>query len=236
MAALVVWGEDDHEVRAKALATTYNTTAQKLSVKPKSITGLETLVFWGHGDPSAFCSLESTPFVELVATWKKLNSGLRTIEMLTCNARHKQFGFPDSYTEQVVKKLTRKHADIKFKALPIATTKSGNTSDYSILKWHPGSATWAYVGAPGEDKNMFAACFKLEDFMPPRGDQVGYVRALAALKGFKAMTTTHPFAVKYKYDQGRVDKYNTELAAVKNDAYIIAGTIGLLRWCLTEIN
>ena len=244
MSALVIWGENDHEKRGRALATTYSTTAQKIDVKPTKIGNLTSLVFWGHGDPQAFCSLSSADFVKLIATWKKLNPTLSVVEMLTCNARHKQFGYPDSYTEQVVKLLTKKHRGIKFKALPVAVGPSGKTADYSILKWHPGSATWAYIGAPIDtsgstssyDKPMHSADFKLSDFMPPRGQNEGYVRALSAMKTFQGMTVGHPYAVKRKWDQDRVDQYNTELAAVKNDSYIIAGTLGMLRWCLKEIN
>ncbi|MCA9758147.1 MAG: hypothetical protein KDA27_20300 [Candidatus Eisenbacteria bacterium] len=246
MSALVIWGEDDHERRGRALATTYATTAQKISVKPTKMPGLATLVFWGHGDPSAFCGLPSKDFVDLVGAWRKLNGDLKTVEMLTCNARHKQYGFPDSYTKQVVDQLGKKQAGIKFKALPVAVGPSGKTADYSILKWHPASATWAYIGAPGDfpqqgssttmDKHMHAADVKLGDFMPPRGDNVGYVRAHAAMKAFQGMTVTHPYAIKRKWDQKQVDVYNEELKLVKRDAFIMAGTIGLLRWCLTEIN
>jgi len=149
--ALVIWGEDDHQTRANALATTYATTAQAVSVKPKKIADLETLVFWGHGDPSAFCGLSSNDFVDLVTSWKKANSKLTTVEMLTCNARHKQGGHTDSYTEQVVTKLSRKLNEVRFKALPVATTVGGNTCQFSILKWHPASSTWAYIGATGID-------------------------------------------------------------------------------------
>ncbi len=243
MGALAIWGEADHKVRAEALATTYNTTAQPISVKPTKMAGLETLVFWGHGTPQAFCELESAEFVELVAAWQKRNSGLRIIEMLTCNARHRAYGYADSYTEQVVKQLTVKLRNIKFRALPIAVTNSGTTSDWSILKWQAPSATWAYVGAPtlegvsvGQaDTNMHGACKVLEDFMPPRGEHVGYVRAHAALLAFKGMTLTHPYAVKRKWDKKAVDKYSEEVANVKQNCYIITGTIGMLRWSLTDI-
>jgi hypothetical protein len=244
MPALVIWGEDDHKIRGEKLATTYNTTAQCVKVKPAKNGDLTSLVFWGHGDPQAFCGLSSTDFVALITGWKKLNPGLRTVEMLTCNARHKQYGYPDSYTQQVVNNLTKKHADIKFKALPVAVSPSGKTAHFSILKWHGASATWAYIGAPGEfqgptsgfDKNMFAADVKLGDFMPPRGTHEGYARALAALRAFTAMTLHHPLAIKRNYKQADVDKYNAELKTVKEDSYIIAGNIGLLRWCLAEIN
>ncbi len=236
MGSLVIWGEDDHENRAKALATSYATTAQKVTVKPKKVGGLDTLVFWGHGDPTAFCGLNSDAFVALITAWKKANSGLATVEMLTCNARHKQGGHTDSYTEQVVTKLTRKLNDIRFRALPVATTAGANTCQFSILKWHPASATWAYIGATGaDDKTMWAASTKLEDFMPPRGAHVGYVRALAAMEGFTQMAVTDPYAVKRKLDKAGVDAYTKAMTDVKKESYIIAGTIGMLRWALTDI-
>ena len=236
MATLVIWGEDDHEKRAKALATAYAATAQKVNVKPGKVTGLETLVFWGHGDPTAFCSLSSNEFVEIVAAWKKSNSGLKTVEMLTCNARHKQGGHTDSYTEQVVTKLYRKLSEVSFRALPVVTTKGGNTAQFSILKWHPGSSTWAYIGATGtDDKMMWAASTKLEDFMPPRGVQAGYVRALSAMESFKLLATTDAYAVKRNFDKTAADGYTKEMDNVKKESSIIAGTLGMLRWALTDI-
>ncbi len=164
--------------------------------------------------------------------------------MLTCNARHKQT-HTDSYTDQVVTALSRRQSrtanKVKFRALPVAATKSGKTCDWSILKWHPRSATWAYVAAPTraslnhEDNNMHDAVVMLENFMVPRGDAEGYRRAFAVYSAFKAMTLTHPFAVKRKFDQPKVDEFNKKLNETKNDAYIIAGTIGLLRWLLVDI-
>ena len=152
MATLVIWGEDDHKVRAEALATSYNTTAQKVTVKPRKVADLETLVFWGHGTSTEFCELDSDKFVALIAAWKKLNSKLKTIEMLTCNIRHKQGNKTDSYTEQVVKKLTNKQDHMNFRALPVLTTDNAVVCEFSILKYHAASATWAspgsFTGAP----------------------------------------------------------------------------------------
>ena len=45
MDTLVIWDGDDHQVRAEKLATTYATTAEKISDKPKNIPGSKTLVF-----------------------------------------------------------------------------------------------------------------------------------------------------------------------------------------------
>jgi hypothetical protein len=110
MSALVIWGEWDHEKRARALATTYSTTAQPASTKPSKIKNLASLVFWGHGDAQHFCELTPKEFNDYVADWKKLNGTIQTVEMLTCNARHRQYGYPDSYTEQVNKLPSKKNA------------------------------------------------------------------------------------------------------------------------------
>lgn len=240
MGALVIWGEEDHKTRAKALATTYNTTAQSVDQKPKKVKGLDTLVFWGHGDTSKFCGKTSGEFVDLIGAWLKSNPELRTVETLTCNARHRQGGHTDSYTEQVVTELGRKNVakkqgKITFRALPVATAPNG-ICQFSILKWHPASATWAYVAAIGvDDKRMWAASTKLEDFMPPRGAHVGYARAFVAMNGFQGMTTGHPYATKRNWKQGDVDTYNADLKAVRKDSWIIAGNVGMLRWCLADI-
>ncbi|GAP36941.1 hypothetical protein ABXN37_17525 [Piscinibacter sakaiensis] len=245
MSTYVIWGEDDHQVRAKALATAYSTTAGSVKDKPKTIGGLDRLVFWGHGDVHRFCTLTADEFVAYVGEWRKKNPGLATVEMLTCNARHRQTGH-SSYTDQVVTALSRKpknQADkVKFRALPVATTASNKTCDWSILKWHPGSATWAYVAAPTkavenhEDNHMHEAVAMLENFMLPRGTGIGYRQAYAGFSASKGITLQSPFAVKYKYDQKKVDTFNDTLKRVQKDAYIIAGTIGLLRWMLVDIN
>lgn len=242
--ALVLWGGNDHKDRAEALATTYGTTAENVTRKPKKVKGLKTLVFWGHGDPKNFCHLTSDEFVALVAAWKKENAELDTVEILTCNARHKNGAFSDSFTEQVVKKLNVQHAGIRFRALPVATAKNGSTCAWSILKWQPQSATWAYVAAADftagstsqYDSLMHAGVKLIEDFMPPRGTENGYARAYAALLKFKGMTTTNAYAVKRKWDQKKVDEYNRNMADVLDNTYIIAGNIGMLRWCLVDIN
>jgi hypothetical protein len=243
MTALVIWGGDDHRVRAEALATAYATTAQNVTKKPSKVSHLKNLVFWGHGDAKDFCHLSADAFVALVTTWKKLNSGLESVEILTCNARHKCGGFTDSYTGQVVTKLTAKLADIQFKALPIATTKKGDTCNYSILKWHPGSASWAYIGAPTYtlgsgsqmDLTMHGAAELLAELLAPRGPHIGYPRALAALVASKDLTTTDPLAIRRKWGKAEVDKYNKDKKMYLENSFIMAGTVGTLRWCLSDI-
>jgi len=244
MSTFCIWGEDDHKTRAQKLAPMYETTAASVKDKPKTIAGLDRLVFWGHGDTSHFCTLTPDQFVAYVQEWRKKNPGLQTVEMLTCNARHRQTN-TDSYTDRVVTLLSRKQyktADkVKFRALPVCVTKNGRTCDYSILKWHPASATWAYVAAPStgvqnrEDKEMHDAVVMLENFMVPRGTAVGYRLAFAAYSACQAITSASPIAVKYHYDDTKIAEFNTKLLSVKNDAYIIAGTLSLLRWMLVDL-
>ncbi len=245
MTTIVVWGEDDHDKRAKSLATAYATTAQSIKDGASKVAGLDKLVFWGHGEISKFCGLRAPDFVKLVGEWKAANDGLTTVEMLTCNARHRQRG-SDSYTEQVVTELSRKRnrtADkVNFRALPVATTKSGKTCDWSILKWHDASATWAYVGAidvSGDvitaDSLMHAAVAALEDFKTPRGTNPCYRTSYAAYYRFDPRNMAIPVAKKYKWDDKKTQDYKAKLINVRENASVIAGTLGLLRWMLVDI-
>ncbi len=245
MAAIVVWGEDDHATRAKSLATAYMTTARSVKDGATEVAGLEKLVFWGHGDTSKFCGLKSPDFVKLVGEWKAANEGLKTVEMLTCNARHRQRN-SDSYTEQVVTELSRRRNrnanKINFRALPVASTKSGKTCNWSILKWHGESATWAYVAATDvagklgqADSLMHAAVIALEDFKTPRGPHPCFRTAYAAYYRFDPRTMPIAVADKYKWDDERTRDYKAKLINVKENASINAGTLGLLRWMLVDI-
>lgn len=245
MTTRIIWGEMDHEKRARELATAYATTAHSASDTPVKVSGLQKLIFWGHGDTHKFCDLRAPDFVRLVSEWKAKNDTLSTVEMLTCNARHRQRG-SDSFTEQVVTELSRKQNKkankVNFRALPVATTKSGKTCDWSILKWHPGSSTWAYVAAadvPGNigraDSLMHAAVSALEDFKTPRGTNGCYRTAFAAFHRFDPRSTPAPVAKKYNWSSEKAEAYQQKLIEVKENASVMAGTIGLLRWMLVDI-
>lgn len=245
MSTLVIWGENDHETRARSLATAYFTTASSINDAPRKVDGLEKLVFWGHGTRDYFCGKSPSDFVTLIRDWRKLNESLSTVEMLTCNIRHVE-NQTDSYTDRVVTQLSRranKTADkVKFRALPKAMAADGTNCDYSILKWHPGSSTWAYIAAPKKDElnhwdsHMFTAVRGLEDFLAPRGTATDYPRAYAAFLGHKTpFTLQSPRAIQKKWDQSQVDDYNARHKKSKEEAYIRVGTLGLLRWMLEDI-
>ena len=86
-----------------------------------------------------------------------------------------------------------------------------------------------------EDNDVHDAVVMLENFMLPRGTVEGYRLAFAAFSVFQGMTLTNPYAIKRKFDQVKVDEFNRKLKEVKEDAFIMAGTIGLLRWLLVDI-
>jgi hypothetical protein len=237
MAIVVLWAEADHQKRAELLAKTYGAQAINIATgaAPVTVADLDTLVFWGHGDAQHFCSLDDRGFLDVVSGWKKQNKKLSSVEMISCNLRHRQGTYTDSYTMKVVAKLKSKHAGLTFKALPVATTRMGVTCENSILKWQPSSQTWAYCATPGkEDKYMWAVCKMLEDQMPPRGGNDGYVRARNALAAAD-FTDTHKFG-KDQYGSVVMEACPARhMLCVSNNAYFSTGSIGTLRWALTEI-
>jgi hypothetical protein len=236
MSMIVLWAEEDHKNRAELLAKTYGTTAYNITnTEPVSVPGLDTLAFWGHGDAWKFCSMSEDEFLDTVLAWKKINKGIQTVEMISCNLRHRMGNQRDSFTGKVITRIKRKHADICFKALPVATSGMGVTCENSILKWQPASQTWAYCATPGkEDKFMWAVCKMLEDRMPPRGDRDGYVRAHNQLLG-------EQFASKHKFGKDALGSVVMEpcslnnMICVANSSHVSTGSIGTLRWALVDI-
>lgn len=246
MAIVVLWAENDHKSRAELLAQTYVAQAINISggTAPIVIAGLDTLVFWGHGDARHFCGLDEDQFLETVSAWKKKNKNVNTVEMISCNLRHRQGTYTDSYTMKVVAKLKKKHAGIVFKALPVAVSGMGVSCENSILKWQPASQTWAYVGTPGkEDKFMWAMCRKLEEQMPPVGIHNGYVNAHNQLNNTDYLIT-HKFGVSAgpppvgAPPKGTVLFENcsrNHMLSVANNSYVRTGSIGALRAALADI-
>ncbi len=140
-------GTGDHEARAKALAS----VTPAANFGPGNVSGiqkpgLDTLTYWGHGNAMKFCDLTPAQFVENIAAWKKWNPGLKTVEILTCNARHATDD--KSYTAQANPMLKRKFADISLKAMPMGMGSIAS-HNWSILNAHVGTLTWYYVTAGG---------------------------------------------------------------------------------------
>lgn len=88
--------EADHQQRAQVLMNSLaaDAVADPVDVAPKRVDGLTTLVLWGHGSHTGLCGLNNgKEVVQRINQWKDLNSGLKTVEIITCNSRH----FDDSW-------------------------------------------------------------------------------------------------------------------------------------------
>lgn len=148
-------GPADHQRRGEALARlTPGAHCGPASKPPIVKPGLDTLTFWGHGDAHSFCDLQADEFVKVVHEWKKLNKTLKTVEIITCNARH-ALGGSDSFTKQAVPKLRSKHSDIAVKAMPMGMGTAGEIHVWSILLFSTETHTWCYVTAPGKADTEF---------------------------------------------------------------------------------
>lgn len=234
---IVLWADNDHKNRAELLAKTYGDAVFNfLSTKPRKIDGADTLTFWGHGDANHFCHSTSETFMKVVSGWISANKGVNCVELISCNLRHRQGTYSDSFTMQLVSKMKRRHAKITFKALPVALTRMGVTCENSILKWQPASQTWAYVATPGkDDRYMWAICIMLEDRMPPRGIFSGYVNSHNSLARGDYMEN-HKFG---KNQHGAIitsdDCSPKHALCLSNNAFVMTGTIGTLRSALVDI-
>jgi hypothetical protein len=86
----ILYEAKDHQNKAQALenASAHSATIDPADATPRKITGLNTLVFWGHGDENKLCGLTSSEILKTVSKWRDKNSKLNTVEIITCNARH----------------------------------------------------------------------------------------------------------------------------------------------------
>jgi hypothetical protein len=142
--------DEDHRERAERLAgQTPGATSGPIATIPYQLRRggeLDILTFWGHGDPNNLCGKTLTELTALIKNWKKLNTGMNTIEIITCDARHSMIG-GDSFATKLKRALsagilstTRKTT---LKALPVAA--AANTC--SILCANAVSLTWVYITA-----------------------------------------------------------------------------------------
>jgi hypothetical protein len=90
------------------------------------VSGLTTLTVVGAGDDSKFCGLGSDQFTAKIQAWKKLNSKLKTVEVLAGQvtqgiAKLAKLGIAQTYVDRVA--LFAKKNGLTIKALP--TTQVG---------------------------------------------------------------------------------------------------------------
>jgi hypothetical protein len=161
----------DHAARGVALAAAVPGAKHGLvDTAPSAVTGLDTLVFWGHGDQFKPCDRTAAEIVKVISGWKKLNSGLKTVELITCNARHCT-GNADSFAVQVKNGLRAgvlsSTRNIQVKALPV--TVSGMRNAFSILLAEVPTKSWVYVTGPGTNDSIMMEGVRLINFETVNG-------------------------------------------------------------------
>jgi hypothetical protein len=186
----------DHTERGLALCQAVpGSFASLVTTTPIQKPGLDTLTFWGHGDIARLCGLVVDDFVTLVKNWAKVNSGLQTVEIITCNSRHAPSGF-DGYAQGVMRGLRAgvlsSTRSVVVKALPVNV--GGSLNAFSILLAHAPNKSWCYVTAPGPtDALMFQGANQVKD----EAAKAGYDLALAATKVVRQ--TDRRFTLNYGY-------------------------------------
>ena len=246
MKTLVLWGKD-HQDRAKDLAVGYACECRDVVKAPKSVSGLKRLSYWGHGIPAEFCEMGVDEFIENLKGWKKKNSGLEWVDILTCNGRCTGDG-TKSFTDMVRGKMLEignaSLQGIKLRGLPNPTTPSGKTCNYSILSRDATTKSWSYVAAPGyfdgsssqHETHMFSAKYFLDQLLKTATGRQSYIHAYTQMMRIVKLTVQDAYAVWKNWDQTKVDDFNARLKEVKEDAFIMVGnSVGSLVWHLQEI-
>ncbi|MBN3809169.1 hypothetical protein [Paraburkholderia sp. Ac-20347] len=185
---MILWG-NEHEARAKALATACNETAADIAGLSVSSEGIQapacsdaTLTIWGHGDETSLAELLDVQMGQLIQNWRTRNSALKTVELVTCNAQHNQNPLA-GYATRVAKFVERKYRDVVVKALP----KGQYADDYSILWAAPNPPAFCYITAPS--KTTFDHANQLFKTLEP---QKNYDLAAVATDMAKARTLAEP--------------------------------------------
>lgn len=156
-------GSGSHGPRAQALSSvTAGSKVADITTAPKAVTGLDTLAFWGHGDQFKLCGNSVNDMRTVISGWKNLNSGLKTIEIITCNARHCSAGDPFAKRLKSSFGIMSGTRGLKVKALP--TTVTGKTNAWSILLAEPGFRSWVYITAPGKTDSLLMQANTLIQF------------------------------------------------------------------------
>ena len=145
--------EHDHENRAKTFAG-HQPRCQIVTGDVKEVSGLTTLIFWGHGTPGFLCGLSPKQAADKVKDWRETNKKIDTVEIITCNTRHAPSG-SDPFVAQFRSKLGFfLRRSIRVKALPIRMGKGGVEGD-SILFADYKSKTWCYLTTHSENSLLF---------------------------------------------------------------------------------
>lgn len=198
--------KNDHGTRAKILAQATGGTYSYIETNvPTPKPGLDTLILWGHGDPTALCGLHANEMAEVVKRWKAVNPAIKTLEIITCNAGHAAKG-SKAYAIQLKSKLhgfRSSTRDITLKTLPTAV--GGRSNSWSILLAEPTYKSWVYITAPGANADELMKAKTLIDYDPaPIGSGLGVSSyrgdiAIKADKVVRAAPMTRTWTMNYGY-------------------------------------
>ncbi len=156
-------GHGSHQPRAQALAgVTPGARVSDVTSQAAAVPGLDTLAFWGHGDSMKLCGKTVQEIRDVVTAWKRLNSELKTVEIITCNSRHCTAGDPFASRLKSSFGIMSGTRGIKVRALP--TTVSGKNNAWSILLAETNHNSWVYITAPGVDDKMLMTANSLIQF------------------------------------------------------------------------
>jgi hypothetical protein len=184
-------GHGSHGPRAQALATfTPGSRCSDIdTTAATAVPGLDTLAFWGHGDSQKLCGKTASELFAIIKQWKKLNPGLKTIEVITCNARHASAG--DPFVNQLKSKfgILSGTQGMVIKALPLTVT--GKTNAWSILLAEINYNSWCYITAPGaNDALLMQASILIQYEKNTAGGVVSYKGDIA--ERANQMIKNHP--------------------------------------------
>jgi hypothetical protein len=149
---MILWGHE-HQERAQSFATTYHESSAALSGLSRGSHGIEpitcgdsTLSIWGHGGPERFAEMLDVECGLLINNWKSRNPGLKTVELITCDAQHHLIPLA-GFARRVLAFTTDKQANIEIKAMPFGR----HADDRSILWASAGTSTFCYITAHSQE-------------------------------------------------------------------------------------
>jgi hypothetical protein len=169
----------DHQTRGVALANAnpgmLHGLFNHVGHVPLKHKGLTTLAFWGHGDPFGFCGMSPQEMAKILSKWKSANPDLKTVEVITCNARHGTGAEPFITALKAAMRsgFMNNCSKIKVKAMPLSI--AGESNVWSILL--ADTISWAYITAPGKDDSLMMSVNNMIRYEPIPGDPKGGIRS-----------------------------------------------------------
>lgn len=100
---MILWGKE-HQWRATNLATVVGENVAQFELAAKGaipVSADNTLTIWGHGGSEIFAEMSAPALGDFIKAWKAKNAALKTVELVTCDARHSSDN-RDSFTDKLM--------------------------------------------------------------------------------------------------------------------------------------